>query len=666
MQDTTRNPLFNPTSIFLVALSLSIGWGIRGNFGHESGAWIPGALAAIAVCLLSGREDWRRRVAYCALFGGLGLGFGGSISYMYPFSFTASNQLATTWYGFFTVFFVGCLWAGLGGAGVALALAMDRERLTRMFAPLCFVLGMLILHKFIEEPIEHWLSTAAAEGMDDRWSRHKSPLYWFDADWFSALMALFGVCLFDLWDRRFAKAHWLVVLAAGGAVAGDLVRQMLNATDLAGTVARTLVVPLGDANATNPATGKPFEADNFLTNWPQFFGDFPQHLGWGIGLLVGAGIYFVIYGRWRSDASLFLHLSLGWLIAFLIMPVLGTIPLQSYGGFRMTPPRSDDWAGILGVFVALSIYCLRNRLAPVAYAAAVTGIIGGIMFASAQVLRAMLILPGHPYRTEGGTPPEWAHWQSANWHSFLEQSHGFGHGIAIAIAIGLLWRRLPPQTDEPRVRRWTEVLSVGFVVFFMTYANLFKNVREWIGARTKAPAMMKAPLIESIEWSAMTWFNLAWIAAAVVFVLLMVLHTKRRLDVVPTTWLGKGQLIYVLLLWIMVIGNFERALGGFHEQRLITEWVIMMNASLATFLIVFLPGKPVTVDTEVPAQYGPILGRVWMRGLLAAAVLMSLYTGVIRMTYGDKTVFAPEHSHKRWGLEAAWRVKAIVKDARHP
>jgi len=36
------------------------------------------------------------------------------------------------------------------------------------------------------------------------------------------------------------------------------------------------------------------------------------------------------------------------------------------------------------------------------------------------------------------------------------------------------------------------------------------------------------------------------------------------------------------------------------------------------------------------------------------------------MTYGDKTVFAPEHSHKRWGLEAAWRVKAIVKDARHP
>ena len=33
----------------LGALSLSIGWGIRGNFGHEVGAALPGALAAMAI-----------------------------------------------------------------------------------------------------------------------------------------------------------------------------------------------------------------------------------------------------------------------------------------------------------------------------------------------------------------------------------------------------------------------------------------------------------------------------------------------------------------------------------------------------------------------------------------------------------------------------------------
>ena len=68
--------------VLLTGLSLSVGWGIRGNFGHEYGAMIPGALAAMAVVLLSGREDWWPRIAYFGMFGALGWSFGGSMSYM--------------------------------------------------------------------------------------------------------------------------------------------------------------------------------------------------------------------------------------------------------------------------------------------------------------------------------------------------------------------------------------------------------------------------------------------------------------------------------------------------------------------------------------------------------------------------------------------------------
>ena len=41
---------YRPTFLMVVlcALSLSLGWGVRGNFGHEYGAMIPGALAALA------------------------------------------------------------------------------------------------------------------------------------------------------------------------------------------------------------------------------------------------------------------------------------------------------------------------------------------------------------------------------------------------------------------------------------------------------------------------------------------------------------------------------------------------------------------------------------------------------------------------------------------
>ncbi len=71
------------TFVFLTALSLSMGWCIRGNFGHEFGAMIPGALAAMAAVLLAGRDDWWRRIHYFAMLGALGWSFGGSISYMH-------------------------------------------------------------------------------------------------------------------------------------------------------------------------------------------------------------------------------------------------------------------------------------------------------------------------------------------------------------------------------------------------------------------------------------------------------------------------------------------------------------------------------------------------------------------------------------------------------
>src|SRR5437763_9179329 len=74
-----------------VGLSLSIGWGIRGNFGHEYGAMLPGVLATLAAVLLSGRSDWHRRGVFFAFFGALGWSFGGSISYMQVIAYTHSG-----------------------------------------------------------------------------------------------------------------------------------------------------------------------------------------------------------------------------------------------------------------------------------------------------------------------------------------------------------------------------------------------------------------------------------------------------------------------------------------------------------------------------------------------------------------------------------------------
>jgi len=80
------------TFLLLTGLSLWLGWGIRGNFGHEYGAMMPGALAAMAAVLLSGRDDWHPRIAYFAMFAALGWSFGGSISYMQVVGYTHSGH----------------------------------------------------------------------------------------------------------------------------------------------------------------------------------------------------------------------------------------------------------------------------------------------------------------------------------------------------------------------------------------------------------------------------------------------------------------------------------------------------------------------------------------------------------------------------------------------
>jgi hypothetical protein len=138
--DTPTQSTQSPTLlILLTALSVSIGWGIRGQFGHEYGAALAGAIGGMAIALLSGREDWRRRIHFFAALCAIGFAFGGSMSYMKTVAYAHSSDSATVIYGFFCVFVLGFIWAAPAGTGVALPAYLDRDELTKMFVPLSFV-----------------------------------------------------------------------------------------------------------------------------------------------------------------------------------------------------------------------------------------------------------------------------------------------------------------------------------------------------------------------------------------------------------------------------------------------------------------------------------------------------------------------------------------------
>jgi len=116
---------------------------------------------------------------------------------------------------------------------------------------------------------------------------------------------------------------------------------------------------------------------------------------------------------------------------------------------------------------------------------------------------------------------------------------------------------------------------------------------------------------------------------------LMVCHRRLPLPIVPTTWLGKGQLFYVAFLWWVVIGNFERALVSFSPQRLATEGVIYLNAVICTVMI--LPSAKMKPDSSARLSDSCRHLRIATAAGIAGMILSVLLDwGIVRAMYGDQ------------------------------
>jgi len=178
--------------------------------------------------------------------------------------------------------------------------------------------------------------------------------------------------------------------------------------------------------------------------------------------------------------------------------------------------------------------------------------------------------------------------------------------------------------------------------------------------------VMRIPLV-GVQLSTLAWFNILFGMAAIALVMLLSVHTKRRLALLEQSWLGRGQLLFVVLLWAFVIGNVSRTLPGFTEQRLLTEGVITLNAVFATLMIFLVPrSTPEALPSQTGDFRGLIAGSV-IAALLAAALIPPLETFCVRAVYGDAP---PRQVGKntpqiRFGPHATWRQSPLLKGSAH-
>jgi hypothetical protein len=439
-------------ALLLVGLAHSIGWGIRGNFGHEYGAMIPGALSALALCIALPWSFLRERAALVGFAGAIGWSFGGSMSYGQLIGMTAADTLPHSAYGFAMLGVIGFLWALVGGAAVGLAVSRPVARVAAFVPPLLCV--------FVAWAALDAVTAFVPEANLDR-------LSWWDTDWLGVLVALLAIVAY----REFARRD-----EAGG---------------------------------------------------------------------------------------LMLWMAVGWWAGFLLLTVIL--------GLHMTPPRSDNWAGSVGMGVALVAWLLRRHEREVLRAALVTGVAGGLGFMTGQGIANMgrAVVP------------------DLNWWSVMEQSFGFIAGAGLLLAMRTLVARTPapaeppaPDADRDAAPAWTEGVAVGFLLLGVSWLNIRKNPAMWL--RNGVVAERMGPF--AIE----TWLLLAYLLIAIIVVLAVRAHLRRGLEVVPATPLGRAQMLFLGVLWVIVIGNLSRYLP-FPEGRLVTEGVIHLNAVIVSGMGVLMP-----------------------------------------------------------------------------
>ena len=478
------------TGIILAGLARSVGWGFRGDYGHEAGAMVPGALLGLAVCIGSGRADWQSRAAIMGMCGAIGWAFGGQMSYGKITGYTAASPLLDVFYGYACLFLIGGLWAGIGSAILAMSVTQSRSYLEQFACPL-IVLGLV------------WLLLDLG-GVTDRLAARWS-LY--DTDWVGALSAL-----------------------------------------------------------------------------------------------AVSGVCAVLFPRDRGACAMIAALATGWWAGYLVL--VGLL------GLHMTPPRSDNWAGCIGLFVALVVYLLKRRDRAAVMLAGWGFLIGGIGF----VLGDFVNMLG---RAQWGPIGRYEVLHGLDYWKWMEQGFGLIMGLGVGAAfLRRVRRSLSSPPEDSRGNRLA-IVSLLLLLVVMMWANLSKNVSNWAKGNHIPQDVLGV--------DSRGWFLAIGVLLCAVPVVAIVQQYRGRLALAPATDFGRVQMLFLIVLWVPVVGAFTQAMPGLSGRGVfLVQASFWITAGLCSLIVVSLTGapRPGPAEPRGPSDACCALGRRFWACLCLVPILL--------------------------------------------
>ncbi len=210
--------------VVLGSLAGGLGWGIRGQYGHETGAMIAGLLVSLTLALLFLPAAPARPVLRAVAWGTVAMGIGGSMTYGQTVGLTHDPELVGNWsalgWGLLGLAIKGGLWIGFAGFFLGLGLGGMAHRPREVAAALT---GALVLCAagiwLLNEPFDPARRTLPTVYFSDSW--HWEPVAAVKPRrevWGGFLFALAGLIIYAgrRQDRLAVRlALWGI---AGGAV----------------------------------------------------------------------------------------------------------------------------------------------------------------------------------------------------------------------------------------------------------------------------------------------------------------------------------------------------------------------------------------------------------------------------------------------------------------
>lgn len=319
MSAAEPRPLAPLPAVILAAFAGGMGWGIRGQYGHETGAMIAGLLLSLTLVLALAPGLPAASSLRVVAWGTMAIGFGGSMTYGQTVGLTQDAELVGNWaalrWGLLGLALKGGLWIGFAGLFLGLGLSGVRHRARDIAAAMTVALGLCAVGLWLfNEPFDPARKVLPRIYFSDDWRWEPgAQLKPRREVWGGYLFALLSLTAYAAWRR-----DRLAVKLAGWGVLGGAVG-----------------FPLGQCLQAGHAWNREFFRAGVWTEWDQVI-NWWNFMETTFGAVMGATLAL---GLWRnrgliravesSPATAWLAPALEWPLLALHWSLLGLVEFGS-------------------------------------------------------------------------------------------------------------------------------------------------------------------------------------------------------------------------------------------------------------------------------------------------------------------------------------------------